>query len=343
MYSVNEKLNILLSSVGRRSYLVEYFQRALGQSGKVHVSNSDKHTPVFNITSNSVVTPKIYDESYIPFLLKYCMENHINAIVPLFDVDLPILSKNVKLFSDLEIRIIVSKRSVINICNDKWQTYKFLLKNNLSTPKTFVSLNEAKDNLDNGIINFPVIIKPRWGMGSISVFVACNKEELYVLYNKVKQDIKTSYLKYESSKNFEDAVLIQEKLGGDEYGLDVINNLDGVYMNTIVKRKLAMRAGETDSAIVVDNVILKNLGRQLSNHLGHISNLDVDVFLENGIAYVLEMNARFGGGYPFSHLAGVNLPLAIVEWLRDIKVNEDILQETIGVKGHKNINIVEIL
>lgn len=97
---------------------------------------------------------------------------------------------------------------------------------------------------------------------------------------------------------------------GQEYGLDVINDLEGNYQNTIVKQKYAMRSGETDCALTVRWEEADKLGKTLSILLHHIGNLDVDVFKVEEKIYVLEMNARFGGGYPFSHLAGVDLPQA---------------------------------
>lgn len=75
----------------------------------------------------------------------------------------------------------------------------------------------------------------------------------------------------------------------------------------------------------------------MSELLHHIGNLDVDVFLVNDTPYVLEMNARFGGGYPFSHMAGVNLPLAIVKWLLNESVDSQILTAKPGVLTHKDI------
>jgi carbamoyl-phosphate synthase large subunit len=49
--------------------------------------------------------------------------------------------------------------------------------------------------------------------------------------------------------------------------------------------------------------------------LGHIGNLDCDIFESDGRYYLLEMNPRFGGGYPFSHVAGANYPDAICTWI----------------------------
>ncbi|MGN0028110.1 MAG: carbamoyl phosphate synthase-like protein, partial [Clostridium sp.] len=77
-------MNILITSVGRRSYLVNYFKEALGEKGEIHVANSSSVSPAFQYADKSVVTPLIYDDNYIPFLKKYCIENNIDAIISLF-------------------------------------------------------------------------------------------------------------------------------------------------------------------------------------------------------------------------------------------------------------------
>jgi carbamoyl-phosphate synthase large subunit len=112
----------------------------------------------------------------------------------------------------------------------------------------------------------------------------------------------------------EKSVVIQEFIIGNEYGLDVFNDLEGRNLATVVKRKLAMRSGETDVAEVVDDSGLACLGRRLSNLLRHRGNLDIDVMLGSDlIPKVLEVNARFGGEYPFTHLAGANYVKALVD------------------------------
>lgn len=335
-------MNILLTSVGRRSYLVKYFKEALGENGEVHASNSTAITPAFTCTDKSVVTPLIYDEQYIPFLLNYCMENSISAIISLFDIDLPILSANKTTFEDIGVRVVVSDEAVINICNDKWETYSFLIGNGFNAPKTYISLDSALEGIKTEEISFPLMLKPRWGMGSIGVFEVKNEQELKVLYNKSVLNILSSYLKYESQQDLKKSVLIQEKMHGQEYNLDVINNLRSEYQNTIVKKKYSMRSGETDCAEVINNPVLKDLGKNLSTTLQHVANLDVDVFLDGETPYILEMNARFGGGYPFSHIAGINLPLAIIKWLNNEEVDNSLLTERYGILGHKDIEIVNI-
>ncbi len=335
-------MNILLTSIGRRSYLIKYFKEALEGNGKVHVSNSTAITPAFIHADKSVVTPLIYENEYIPFLLNYCVKNQIVAIISLFDIDLPVLSANRQLFEDIGVRVIVSDVDVVNVCNDKWETYNFLVCNGFNTPKTYVSLESVRKAIGTRQVQFPMILKPRWGMGSISILEAGNEHELEIFYSKVTSNIIDSYLKYESQTDLDKCVLIQEKLKGQEYGLDVINNLDGEYQNTIVKKKYAMRSGETDCAETINNYELKNLGKDIGEKLRHVANLDMDVFVYDNKPFILEMNARFGGGYPFSHIAGVNLPLAIVKWLRGENVNVSLLAERTGILAHKDIEIVNI-
>ena len=179
-------------------------------------------------------------------------------------------------------------------------------------------------------------------MGSIGIFEADDKEELLVLYKKTLNSIKNSYLKYESTQELDKSIIIQEKLLGDEYGLDVFNDLNGGFLTCVAKKKLAMRAGETDSAEIIENNELTKIGIKISQLSKHIGNLDVDCFYVDNRFYILEMNCRFGGQYPFSHLAGVNFPKAIVEMLKNNVVDSTLLTPTYGTKGFKDILPVEL-
>lgn len=336
-------MNILLTSVGRRSYLVQYFKKAVGSQGKVYVANSTALSPAFLVADESVITPEIYNTEYIPFLLKYCKEKKMEAVISLFDIDLPILAKHKKEFCEIGTSVIVSDIDFIEICNDKWKTFQFLNSHEFDVPNTYISLSGAMDALKTGKVQYPVMVKPRWGMGSIAVYQADNEEELDIFYNKIKREIAQTYLKYESKQDMDKCVLIQEKLTGQEYGLDVINNLDGKYVNTIVKKKIAMRSGETDCAMTVEEPLIVELGEKVARLSHHVANLDIDLFkTKEGKLYILEMNARFGGGYPFSHLAGVDLPQAIVNWVLNREVDSNMFIPQFNVLGQKDIQMVRL-
>ncbi|MBE0421902.1 ATP-grasp domain-containing protein [Pseudoalteromonas nigrifaciens] len=335
-------MNILLTSVGRRSYLVNYFKDALKPlDGKVFATNSIE-TYALQQADAFTLTPQIYSAEYINFLLDYCIKNKITVLISLFDIDLPILAKNKQRFKEMGIDVIVSDPEVIDICNDKWKTYQFLIQHNIKTPTTYISFFEAVAALNNNELTYPVIIKPRWGMGSIGIYKADNLEELQVLYKKVRNEIESSYLKFESSADIDQAILIQQCITSDEYGIEVVNDLQKNYVTTFCKKKLAMRSGETDQAITIENSKLSLIGKKLSSALGHIAMLDSDCLEINGDFYVLELNARFGGQYPFSHLAGANIPKQIVDWCTGLKTNQELTTINTDILCSKDIKPVRL-
>jgi carbamoyl-phosphate synthase large subunit len=140
-------------------------------------------------------------------------------------------------------------------------------------------------------------------------------QELRLSYDLLLLKLSRSILSRASSEDKDRAILFQEKLVGTEYGLDILNDLSGRPVQVYVKEKLAMRAGETDKAVLRQRPDLEELGFKIGKALKHIGNLDVDIFEADGMFYLLEMNPRFGGGYPFSHMAGADFPAAIIAWL----------------------------
>lgn len=334
-------MNILLTSIGRRAYMVKYFKEVLGSEGKVYVCNSDNKSIAFKYADEKVISPLIYDDNYIPFLLDYCQTNRIDIVVSLFDIDLLVLAKHKKQFETIGTKVIISDPSIVEICNDKWKTYEFLKNNDFHVPMSFLAVNEVIEKIARGELAYPIVVKPRYGCGSISVAIAYDEEDLRYLTKKANEDIANSYLKYESAVT-NDKVIYQECLKGQEYGADIINDLTGITQNVIIRKKLAMRSGETDIAQLVDEPNINETLVRLGTITKHIANMDCDIFLVNGIPYILEMNARFGGGYPFSHMAGCNLPKAIVEWAKGKEVSKEIISARTGITGYKEIYITEI-
>lgn len=341
MIDINTRqVNILFTSAGRRTYIIHYFQQALQGKGKVFASNSI-YTYTLGQADGHTLTPEIYNPDYIPFLLQYCKENSITAIIPLFDIDLPILAKHRTLFEQEGITLIVSDYQVAQTCNDKWATYQLLKQAGLNQPPTFLSLADATKALDSGAVEFPLIVKPRWGMGSIGIYTTRNREELNVLYAKLRNDIWDTALRFESAADKEACIIIQQQIKGQEYGIEILNDLQGHYAATFAKKKIAMRSGETDVAETVDPTPFLPIAQTLSSRLKHRAMLDVDCFVSpTGDITVLEMNCRFGGQYPFTHNAGVNVPLQLVRWLQGQPTDPTLLTQRCGIRSCKDINPV---
>jgi len=314
-------MNILFTCAGRRNYLINYFKKALNGDGKVFASDMQLTAPSLVDADVAIQVPAIYSEDYIPTLINIIKENQIAAVISLNDLELPILSYAKNEINKLGAKVIVSDQHIITTAFDKWETAKFIEACGLKTPKTFISLQKAKAALARGELTFPLVVKPRWGSASIGIDFPEDMEELVLSYKLQVLRLKRSILAEASKQDLDRAILIQEKIPGKEYGMDVLNNLDGHYVGTFVREKLHMRSGETDKAISVIDSRFEHVGKTIGEELKHIGNMDVDVFEHNGNLYVLELNPRFGGGYPFSHEAGMDTASAYVSWL---KGNDDL-------------------
>ncbi len=87
---------------------------------------------------------------------------------------------------------------------------------------------------------------------------------------------------------------------------DILNDLSGKYLHSCAKKKLFIRSGDTDKAQMLNNKIFTNFAKKLSKALKHVGIIDVDFFYNKKKFYVLDINPRLGGGYPFTHLYGYN-------------------------------------
>ncbi len=314
-------MNILFTCAGRRNYLVNYFKEVVGKNDKIFAADMQLNAPALVDAHEAVIVPSIYDSKYIDTLLSICKKHAIDAVIPLNDLELPVLAENRERFSEVNTKVIVSNTEVVDIAFDKWKTVDFLRKNHLKTPKTYLSLSEAKKATSNGELSYPLVVKPRWGSASIAVNFVYNNKELEYAYQLQLSMIKRSILSTASNEDKDRAILIQEKIKGIEYGMDILNDFKQNYYHSFAREKLSMRSGETDKAISVMDDELENIGKTIGENLKHIGNLDCDVFYDGTDYYVLEFNPRFGGGYPFSHEAGINTPAIYVSWL---KGNDDI-------------------
>lgn len=335
-------MNILFTCVGRRTYLLKYFKENLTESDKIIATDMQLSAPALQVADVKLQVPAVYDPNYIDITLDICKKHKVNALISLNDLELPILANNKHLFEELGVKVIVSSPEVIDICFDKYKTAQWIESIGLKSPKTYIRLEDAKKALETGVISFPLFMKPRWGSGSIGLEFIADMEDLDIYYNILMKKIKKTILATASIGN--EYILIQEKLIGNEYGLDVMNDLEGNNVGVSVKQKLAMRSGETDKAITLDLPDVKKMGEQIGNELRHIGNLDVDIMQRaNGDYCVLELNPRFGGGFPFSYEAGVNLPKAIVEWIKGNKVDISMLQSEYNRMFSKNDYLMEIM
>jgi carbamoyl-phosphate synthase large subunit len=314
-------MNILFTCAGRRNYLLHYFKNSPNFNGKIIAADMQYSAPAMVVADIPIIVPPVYANGYIDRILEICKEQEVALIISLNDLELPILASNRKSFDKLGVQLLVSSEDVIDTCFDKWKTAAWATSLGLQVPKTYLTIEHAVKAIEEGKIKFPLVVKPRWGSASIGIEFPESTEELELAYRLLKFRLSRSMLAEISKTDFNHAIIIQEKIIGKEYGLDILNDLAGNPVQVFVKEKLAMRAGETDKSILRNIPELENIGLKIGQNLNHIGNLDCDIFEKDGVYYLLEMNPRFGGGYPFSHMAGANYPEAIINWIVNTPFN----------------------
>jgi len=307
-------MNVLLTCAGRRNYMVRYFKEALNGRGEVYAADTNADAAALQDADGYFLVPPVSHEDYFDTLKDICRQHQIRLLVSLNDLELPLLAREREHFLEAGTVVVVSTPELIDMCFDKNASDRFILTQGLKVPKTYSTLQDVREALDCGDISFPLVVKPRWGTASVGIDYARDIEELELIYTLTKKRISRTILADISMIDFDRSILIQEFIDGEEFNLDIVNDLSGDYVATLVTHKLSLRAGETDRAVTVDNDDMQALGALLGKKLGHIGILDCDIIISNGVTYILEFNPRFGGAYPFSHVAGANIPAALIAW-----------------------------
>jgi carbamoyl-phosphate synthase large subunit len=276
---------------------------------------------------------------YLDAMLGVCREYDVALLLSLHDLEAPILSRNKSSFESIGTTVVVSSPAVIDTCLDKYKSYEFCMAAGLMTPRTYLDRAAAEEAIAAGEVTFPLVIKPRYGLGSAHVQFCDDARELRFFYEYLSRHVPAPEIAGCDGRSAS-RLIVQERIEGDEYGLDVVNDLSARYAACFVKRKFTMRGGETDEAETVQDSTLEALGRRIAEALGHVGALDTDVLVKGDVAYLLEMNPRFGGGYPFSHAAGANVPAAILAWTRGESPDARWLRIRAGVRSIKDIGIL---
>ena len=292
-------MRVLLSSIGRRGYLVKYFKEAVGSNGEVWGGDCSRHASAFCYCDQVVLLPPVTDESYVDEILALCRRFGIDMVVPLIDPELEILAQKRQRFFDEGIMCVVSPLRTIEVGFDKYLTYQFALAAGIPVPLTVLEVAQAEEHLASGRFQWPLVVKPRKGSASANITFCGTMEELRTAHSTCP------------------GPMVQEAVPGEEYGYDVFCDRDYRPISVFCKRKLAMRAGETDKAVSVDTPELIALGVKLARSLDIYGPLDADVKLgADGTPKLLEINPRFGDGYPCSHLCGADFPRKLVAMCR---------------------------
>lgn len=297
-FSSRNSLNILFTCIGRRVSLLGSFRKAANRLNvKLSVFGTERTnlSPALQLCDGRFIVKSVTHRRYIEQLLAIVKKNKIKLLIPTVDLDLKSLAKNKSHFEKLGCCVLISKPGVVDICQDKRQTYRFLRKKGFATPVTMspaTALSQKK-------INWPCFLKPRDGYASRGTAIANNRKELLFYSRKIPNCI------------------VQEFIDADEYTCDAYVDFNMNVRFVVPRKRIEVRAGEVSKAQIVMNTSICKQTAKLVKALGAGPGvITVQLFLTGtGQVKFIEVNPRFGGGVPLSIKAGANSPKWILQEL----------------------------
>lgn len=295
-------MNILITSAGKRVSLVNAFKKelkAIFSVGKVFAADSNPQlSAACMIADGWFKVPSLASANYINELIKSCKINNISLIIPTIDTELFLLAANEKLLMENAINVVISSSKIIDKCRDKRLIHDFFEGNGIEVAEEY-----TKDNL-----KFPLFIKPSDGSRSIDTFLIENSADLTDYHF---QNDKFMFLEYlDQSEN-------------DEYTCDAYYGKDDKLKCIVPRKRIEVRDGEVNKGKTEKNELVNYVKENLGVVEGARGCLTIQFFMNKKTRrkVAIEINPRFGGGYPLSYLAGANFPKWIIEeYLLDKKL-----------------------
>lgn len=320
-------MNFLILAAGTRNKVVQYFKKTFDGVGKVIATDANNLGPAIYDADKYYIVPPITDQGYIDKILEICKKEQISGVLSLIDPELSLLAANEDKFKAVGTTIIGSSYDLCEMALDKMQMYEWLKAHGYNCARSWMDKNEFYKALDAGEVSYPVFVKPYRGSASISISKVYDKETVDLLFAH------------------EDDLMIQEFLDGQEIGADVyIDLISGEVVSIFTKKKIKMRAGETDKAVSFKDEKLFALIEKFVLEAGYCGQIDIDIFQINGAYYISEVNPRFGGGYPHAYESGCDHMKLILNNLKGIANRKNIgaYEEGIYMMKYNEVKIIKM-
>lgn len=286
---MKKRYNVLITSAGKRVALLNAFKETLGKlipDARVYTTELNPLlSPAGALSDGCFKVPRVTEEGYIDCLYEICKENEVGLVVPTIDTELLVLAQNREKFVEIGCSVIVSDYDFISLCRDKRKTGAFFAAKGIRVP-------EEKDK-DNPV--FPMFAKPYDGSLSKDIYLLRSVEDITP---EVRSNPKLMFMEYIDKTKY------------SEYTVDLYYNAQGELMCLVPRERLEIRAGEINKDITRKNFVCSFLAEKLKNIAGARGCICAQFFYcaENDDVVGIEINPRFGGGYPLSYAAGANYP-----------------------------------
>lgn len=305
-------VNVLVLSAGTRNKVIQYFKRALTdangeRTGKVIATDMRNIAPAVYEADVFHQVPRMTAPGYIDVIFDICRKEKITAVLSLIDPELSLLAEHEEEFRSLGVTVIGSSYELCERSLDKMQMYEWLVGHGYHTARSYTDKQVFYEAVARGDLAYPVFVKPVRGSASIAISKVEDRETVDLLLAH------------------SDNLMIQEYMPGQEIGADVyIDMISGEIVSIFTKKKLVMRAGETDKSVSFKDDRLFELIEKFVKEAGYRGQIDIDIFEVNGEYYISEVNPRFGGGYPHAYECGCDHMKLIVNNLLGVANEEQI-------------------
>ena len=295
-------MNILVLSAGTRNKIIQYFKRTVGDSGLVIATDCSNIAPAVYEADKFYKVPRMTEKGYIDVIFDICKKENISGILSLIDPELSLLAENAEKFKEIGVMVIGSDYELCEMSLNKWEMFKWLNEHNYRCAKSYIDKKSFYDDVESGLAKYPVFVKPICGSASIAITKVYDKNTIDLLFEH------------------NDNLMIQQFLDGQEIGVDCyIDMISGEVVSIFAKKKLVMRAGETDKSVSFKDDKLFDVVEKFVAESGFKGQIDIDVFEVDGEYYISEVNPRFGGGYPHAYECGCDHMKLIENNLKGIK------------------------
>ena len=282
-------MNILILSSGTRNKVVQYFKAALKDKGRVICTDMSNLAPSIYESDQFYTVPRMTAPGYIDVILDICKKEKIDGVLSLIDPELSLLAENKERFAAVGTTVIGSTYELCEMSLDKFQMFRWLTEHGYRCAKSYIDKEAFFADVAAGKAKYPVFVKPARGSASIAISKVYYRETIELLFAH------------------SDGLMIQEFLDGQEIGADVYIDMNSHRVVSIfTKKKILMRAGETDKAVSFQDDKLFALIKQFAEEAGYTGQIDIDLFQVDGEYFISEVNPRFGGGYPHAYECGCN-------------------------------------
>lgn len=287
-------MNILITSAGRRVSLVRAFQkelRKIAPQSKVIAADAEPHlAAACHVADDAFQVPFLDQPDYLQTLIENCKSHKVKLIIPTIDTELLLLAKHKSELESYGIQTVIASTDFIMICRDKRATHKFFKSKGIDVAKEY-----SKSNYP-----LPIFIKPYDGSRSVDTYIIKKRDQLREHHFTNEKLMFLEYLDHDYY---------------DEYTCDLYYGRDHSLKCAVPRKRLEVRDGEVNKGLTVKNDIIPYIRKHLSQIDGAVGCLTTQFFKHKNkdSIYGIEINPRFGGGFPLTYLAGANYPKWIIE------------------------------